>query len=344
MKKATRFIAMALILVTSLAGCQSLGPSSETASEASSETTVASQEQASEASTGESVEHAMDAAWPRTFTDAAGKTVVLEKAPERIALLHSFYLEHFLALGTPPAACAFGNAGGQREPLSGSELFAPYMADLSIIDLGAAREINLEAILKSNPDVIVTFAGQGGVDTVYDQLSQIAPVVLLDYKAPWSDQLKDCARVVGREAEAEAAIADIEDALSKARETLSDFKERSFALFRTDGKGFTTRALPAYYETFGITPPTGWPEAYETLSLETVSEMNPYYIVFQHNAEASHAFVESLKDSKVWQSMDAVKNGRIFYFDEHMNAFGPLAHDLTARKLVALYTGTPLEK
>lgn len=277
-------------------------------------------------------------AWPRTITDAAGHEVVLEKQPERIALLHTFYMEHFFLLGTQPTASAIGNSLGQTEALEKSEMFGPYLKGVEIIDLGSAREINLEAILESEPDVIVTFSTQGGLDKTYDQLVQIAPVVLLDYAASWQDQLLGCAEIVGKKDEAQSIITEIEKTISDAKEVTAQYTDRTFALLRTDGKDFIARGDAKYYETFGITKPEGYPDTWETVSLEAVAEMNPYYIVFQHNYEAAAAFVESLGPSSVWQSLDAVKNGRIYYFDESMNTFGPLALRLTAEKLVQLYS------
>ena len=96
-----------------------------------------------------------------------------------------------------------------------------------------------------------------------------------------------------------------------------------------------------YYDAFGITRPTGFSAVYENVSLEAVSEMNPYYIVFQHNYEAAAAFVKGMGSSSVWQSMDAVKSERIYYFDENMNTYGPLAMRLAAEKLARLYSGEP---
>jgi iron complex transport system substrate-binding protein len=280
-------------------------------------------------------------AWPRTITDAAGHEVVLKQKPERITLLHVFYLEHFLLLGDPPTAAAIGNVLGQVEPLKQSEMYAPYLENLEMINLGSAREINLEAILASEPDVIVAFSVHGGLDRVYDQLVQIAPVVLLDFSAPWQDQLMECAGIVGRESEARKIVAEIETAISSSKEIIAQHGDRTLALFRTDGKVFMNQGPSKYYDTLGIKRPKGFSTGYENVSLEAVSEMNPYYIVFQHNYEAANAFVESLDSFSVWQSIDAVKNGRISYFDENMNSYGPLAMRQGAEKLARLYSGEP---
>ena len=285
------------------------------------------------------VRHEESAAWPRTITDALGHEIVLKKKPERITLLRVFYLEHFLLLGYPPTAVATGNMLGEVEMLDQSEMYAPYLKDLEMINLGSSREINLEAILDSAPDVIVTPSAYGGLDRVYDQLVQIAPVVLLNFSDTWQEQILVCAGIVGKEAEARNIIAELETVISSSKEIITQHSDRTLALFRTDGKIFMNQGPSKYYEVFGITRPNGFSDAYQNISLEAVAEMNPYYIVFQHNYGAAKSFVASLAASSVWRSIDAVKNGRIYYFDENMNSYGPLAMRLGAEKLARLYSG-----
>jgi iron complex transport system substrate-binding protein len=146
---------------------------------------------------------------------------------------------------------------------------------------------------------------------------------------------------VGKETEARNTIAEIEKVILNSKEIIAGHRDRTLALFRTDGKVFMIQGPSKYYETFGITRPTGFSAVYENVSLEAVSEMNPYYIVFQHNYEAATAFVKGMGSSSVWQSIDAVKNERIYYFDENMNTYGPLAMRLAAEKLARLYSGEP---
>jgi iron complex transport system substrate-binding protein len=328
MKKLIGFLVSIALLAGLLIGCAGTPDNSGTGTPATTESENTPESDKSET-----------AVWPRTITDAAGHQVVLAKEPKRITLLHVFYLEEFLLLGTPPTASAIGNVLGQMEALDESEMYAPYLEGVDIMDLGSAREINLEAILESNPDVIVTHAAQGGVADVYDQLVQIAPVVLLDYTASWQDQLLDCAEIVGKEDEAQKLIAEIEPAISSTKDVAAQHTDRTFALFRTDGKNFMPQGAAAYYDTFGLSKSEGFPDASgESLSLEAVAEMDPYYIVFQHNYDASVAFVESMESSSVWQSLDAVKQGRIYYFDENMNTFGPRAMQLAAEKLADIYS------
>lgn len=332
--KKTLSLLLALIMVICLfSACSGEAQTSEETT-APEETTTSTPE----SDNSETSQPVNEAEWPRTITDTAGNQVTLESQPQNIALLHTFYLEHFLALGMPPASCAVGNALGQSAPLSDSEMFAPYLENVEITDLGSARDLSMEAILEAAPDLIVTFNAQGGVVSNYDELSAIATVIQLDYSLSWDNQLRECAQIVGKEAEAEEIIERINAKVENTKEVLSAYTDRTFCLFRTDGKDFMVRALSSYYDTYGITAPEGQPDSYDTLSLEAVAEMNPYYIVFQHNIEATQAFVESLESSSVWQSLDAVKNSRVYYFDENMNTFGPLATELTAEKLLEIYT------
>jgi iron complex transport system substrate-binding protein len=278
------------------------------------------------------------AGWPRTVKDAAGKEVVLEKQPQRIAILHALYLEYFFALETPPIASTGASTGNAMKTLQEWETLKPYAGKAEVMDLGSARELNLEAILQADPDVIVTFKGQGGLDKIYDRLVQIAPVVQVDFNASWQDQTLACAEIVGKEALAQEIIKETETAISSAKEKLSQYNNQTIALFRTDGKSYISRGNKAYYDTFGISKPAGYPDNYETMSLEAIAGMNPDYIVFQDFIAPAQAFVKTQESSAVWEALNAVKNGQVFYFDDSLNTFGPLAMKLTADKLVEVFT------
>ena len=67
--------------------------------------------------------------------------------------------------------------------------------------VGSSRDLNLEAVLESNPDLLVTFHNPAGLDA-YDQLVEIAPVVQLDYNSTWQEQLLMIGELLGKEKEA----------------------------------------------------------------------------------------------------------------------------------------------
>jgi len=313
MKRLFGLMTMFVLVVSMLAGCTGAAGENLEAGDKSGETGT----------------------WPRTIVDAAGNEVVLEKKPERIAILHALYLEYFFALDNPPIASAGASIGDAMKALEEYETLKPYYGTAEIVDLGSAKELNLEAILAADPDVIVTFAGH--VDATYDQLVQIAPVVQVDFNGSWQEQTLACAEIVGEEALAQNLIEEIETKIDQAKNTINQNSNQTVGLFRTDGKSFVTRGNKSYYETFGISKPSGYPDEYETLALEAVAEMNPDYVIFQDFKDKADTFVKAMDTSSVWQSMEAVKNGKVVYFDDSLNTFGPLAMELTAKKLVQLF-------
>ncbi|WP_099203826.1 ABC transporter substrate-binding protein [Scatolibacter rhodanostii] len=336
MKKWIATVLSMIMLTGALSACTNAGEaSSSLSSTVSQQESVASEE--SKTSSVESVSTEEESVWPRTILDAAGNEVVLEKKPERVSLVHIVYLEHLLALGAPPTAAALGNAQGDVEALEQSELLSPYLKDTEIAMLGNSKNLSVEAVLESQPDVIVTFYNPAGFDQ-YEQLAEIAPVIQISYTDTWQDQLRVCAQVLGLEEKAETLIADTEKKIEETKTTLAPYADKTFALFRTDGKSFIAQGMSQFYTAFGITKPEGFTDKADSLSLETVAEMNPDYIVFQHNYEVAKAFVDSMESNSVWQALDAVKNGQVYYFDENMNSYGPLSMNLGADKIVEIYT------
>lgn len=320
-----------LILIGVLAGCA--GTPAENAP-SPNEANVHESEQSGGRSRAEADE-AKTGVWPRTITDAAGHEVVLKDKPERIAVLHPLYLDYFFALNTPPIASS--------SAVSAMEEFAtlrPYAGTAEIADLGSGRDLNLEAIVASNPDVIVTFKGH--VDANYDELSKIAPVIQIDYSDTWEDATMICAQIVGKEELAERVIKETKEMIEKTKERLGDLKNNSFALLRVDGKAnFTaqgTKNTMYYNQTagFGLLAPDGYPEDSAVLSLEALSEMNPDYIIFQHNLDVAKAAVQEKESSAVWQSLKSVKNNHVLFFDNSLNTGSVLAIRLAAENFMEL--------
>ncbi len=223
------------------------------------------------------------------------------------------------------------------ESLEISELYAPYLADMDVTMLGNAKDLSVEAVLASEPDVIITFYNPASAELV-EQLNEIAPVIQVSYADTWQNQLSLLAQVLGKEEKAAAVTAEVEKIIADTKEALAPYADRTFGLFRTDGKSFIAQGTAQFYKEFGLTKPVGFTDKADTLSLEAVAEMNPYYIVFQHNVAVTEAFIQSMEDNTVWQSLDAVKNGRVYIYDENMNSFGPLSFKLGAEKITALYT------
>ncbi|OPG95787.1 ferrichrome ABC transporter [Chryseobacterium mucoviscidosis] len=272
--------------------------------------------------------------WPRTIEDASDNRVVLEKRPERIAVLHPLYLDYFFALDTPPIASI--------SAVEAFEKFAtlqPYAKSADIIDLGS-DSANLEKIIAAQPDVIVTF--KGSVDTIYDELNKIAPVILIDYTDTWDKTTMLLAEVVEKEKLAKELIKETQEMIANTKKHLGTLEDKTFALLRVDGKANFyaqgSKNTMYYNQTsgFGLLAPKGYPEGGESLTLEGLYDMNPDYIIIQHDIDVAKAAVKEKEFSKVWNSLEAVKNNRVVIFDNSLNSASILAVRLASEYFLKL--------
>ncbi len=275
--------------------------------------------------------------WPRTIKDATGKEIKLDKKPERVVVLHSLFLDYFFALETPPTASAGATFSKGNKVLDGFETLKPYVGTANIIDLGDARSLNLEAVVNAKPDVIVTFKGH--VDKTYDKLVKIAPVVQIDMKDSLQDKTMQCAKIIGKEELATKIINETEKEIENTRKLVENHKGKTFALLRVDGKGnfvAVGSSNTLYYDKthgFNLSKSYGYPEKSQIISLEGLSKMNPDYIIFRHFSDSVNSAVEKQKTSPVWQSLNAVKNNQILFFDNSLNSESPLALQISAKNL-----------
>ncbi|HBU82833.1 MAG TPA: ABC transporter substrate-binding protein [Paenibacillus sp.] len=272
--------------------------------------------------------------WPRTIEDASDNGVVLEKRPERIAVLHPLYLDYFFALDTPPIASI-----SSVEALEKFATLQPYAKSADIIDLGS-DSANLEKIIAAQPDVIVTF--KGSVDTIYDELNKIAPVILIDYTDTWDKTTMLLAEVVEKEKLAKELIKETQEMIANTKKHLGTLEDKTFALLRVDGKANFyaqgSKNTMYYNQTagFGLLAPKWYPEGGESLTLEGLYDMNPDYIIIQHDIDVAKAAVKEKESSKVWNSLEAVKNNRVVIFDNSLNSASILAVRLASEYFLKL--------
>lgn len=285
-----------------------------------------------------------EAAWPRTITDALGKQITLEKKPERVAIMDFGYMETMFALGIQPIASSFA-----ERSLYGFGTLQPYAADAQIEELGEAKAPNLEKLVELEPDLILTTAEEEHLAGMkYEETAQIATVVTFD-SADWKEQLRAFAECLGEEETAEAYISDIEALISASREKLAGYSDKTVALLFERSSNIGNFVItgstenPVWFDKengLGLTPPNGYPEKGELISLEGVAEWNPDYIFLlgslgtEANGYKQSYLSDETQASSVWQSLKAVKEGHLYYLDAAVRAGGPLSIKLGIETIV----------
>ena len=144
-----------------------------------------------------------DASFPRTIATAKGD-VTLPKKPERVVVLDTAELDSVTLLGITPV-------GAIPPHLADSEAFPAYLKDKlnGTKEVGTSAEPKLDLIASLKPDLILT--NKVRHDKIYDQLSKIAPTVMTETTGfPWKANLAVHAQALGKEKEAQAALAAYE--------------------------------------------------------------------------------------------------------------------------------------
>lgn len=177
-----------------------------------------------------------------TFTvEHALGTTEVPVEPARIVALGGIYAANLISLGLTPAAAA----DDIDVQLGMVEELLPEDLDLGEIErIGDPYEPNLESIAAVEPDLIL---GDEFHEEIHDQLSGIAPTVLVEYisNGGWRERFLDVAQVVGRTGRAREVEAEYERVISGLPDHL---RWNTVAFIRPDAGQFridsTSEAFP----------------------------------------------------------------------------------------------------
>lgn len=203
-------------------------------------TTASGEAQASSASA--------DSSWPRSVDSLVvteGKTtgdtekVDIPAKPERIVSTSVTLTGSLLAIDAPVIATGGGQPGPTANDSGFFRQWASVAEDKEVESL-YILEPNLEKILAQNPDlIVVSAAGADSATAAYDQLKDIAPVVVVDYSnQSWQDLMTQLGEITGQEDAAAATLKKFDTRLAevKAGITLPE-QPTNFALVLEEGKG-----------------------------------------------------------------------------------------------------------
>lgn len=252
--------------------------------------------------------------------DSASESAPPEESGQKIASLSIHVTNNLLALGIQPAGSVVGGKVGD---------FLPHVADQlkGTEKLGEAKDVNMEALLALEPDLILVdkeFAGQD-----LSKYEGIAPVEVIDLdQGTWRDHLTQLGKLLDRESEASTFIEDYDQKAQQVKSTLPDtIKSGTAMAIRINAKElrvFTTdRPLgPILFDDLDLTPAKGIEELnpnepYEVISQEVLPdfEADTIFVVVDAEDDAQQSFKE-IQQSAIWQGLKAVKQNQVFVIKE----------------------------
>lgn len=219
-------------------------------------------------------------------------------------------------------------------PVAIIEADSPYKKDPSVVDLGFHTEPNLEALVATNPDLVIN--GQR-FSTQYDAIKKLAPqAAMLDlnvredqpFDAELKRQVQALGPVFGKKAEADKLVADFDAAVARVKAAYKP-GSKVMTVITSGGKinyaaPKTGRTLGPVYDILGLTPAltAEGTEDHEgaEISVEAIAASNPEWILVMDRDAALAASVkdykpanELLANSAALKNVDAVKQKRIIY-------------------------------
>ncbi|MEM8534823.1 MAG: ABC transporter substrate-binding protein [Chloroflexota bacterium] len=257
--------------------------------------------------------------------------------PQRIVAVSGIWeFEALLVLDVHPIAAAGDDAGFRRT--AWFPHMEPYIDDDQIERLPSRRSINLEAVVRMQPDLIIGMSNW--IEPTYDELSQTAPTVGIHHELSWQDTLVDVARVVDRVMQAEAYIEDYEQRLTDLATRYDDvlngttFSEvKSFIEARNEIHVINGREATTIFTRLGMVQAPALEQElglnFESifLSLERIDILDADAIfVYHYPTENELQEVEAIRTHPLFREFEAVEQEQIFPVRSEWWFRGPISN------------------
>ncbi len=250
-----------------------------------------------------------------SLTDGLGREVTLAGPAQRVVSLAPSNTEILFAIGAggqvagrdefsdfPETAKSIASVGGSMGQYS-SETIVALKPDLVL-----AAEINSPELVKSLEDLGLTVYYLSNPKTLVEMYTNLGIV----------------AELTGHQADAAALIESLESRVAAVDEKIATAVEKPSVFYEIDA---TDAAKPYTYGpgTFGdlLIERAGGTniggalqDPYPQISLEQIVVSNPHLIVLGDTTWGITA--EAVKARSGWEALDAVKNDRIFAFDDNL--------------------------
>lgn len=151
----------------------------------------------------------------------------------------------------------------------------------------------------------------------YEKLSQIAPTVILPQAGDWRETLQQIAAIIGKEEKSANVLAEFDRKSAAYKEQLAFRNQESvmFVMYRGKEQFVTWNdgRFDPFYDGLGLKRTEGANENGQ-LSLESLAQLNPDHLFVINNWQTpiEGGVKEALKGSNVWNSLNAVKNNRVY--------------------------------
>ena len=278
-----------------------------------------------------------------TLVDQADRTVTIPRPIERVITLSAPVTRMMIGLGAEDELVGVGTSDHKYvinpEPSRGvGPKWDEVVGELKLKELpnvGSGREPNQELIVSLKPDVVIPYAGKSSAgfwNTFQDNTGIPVVVGHRGSKGPIYDetfeQIEHMGRVLGKEKRAEEIVSYFEEKLAKVTEVTSQIpdSEKPTVFFPCFWMGSTTKANPHYeaVELAGgiLVFKLDSPIIHIEVSMEQVIDWNPDIFLLSKTSTTPSFTVEDLLSHPNLQTVNAVKNRKVYYTLNAINLLG----------------------
>lgn len=273
------------------------------------------------------------AQFPVTIEHGYGTTTI-PAPPTRVITLGLSDQDPLLAMGVIPIAVSpwFGDYPSATWPWAQDELGS---AEPVVLNGGVRDESNpgLEEIAALEPDLILSLYN-GTTAEQYEQLSKIAPTVVptkdfLGFQITWQEATRTVGAALGREDEALALVAGLEESFANAAAEHPEFDGKVAVVAERYKPGETvvrTRndVRAKFFEQLGLTIPTEIagiePKANGELYVpdELITELSQDLLVW--NVGFAPEARSTVEDISLYANLPVVKQDRVLWIEDEVTA------------------------
>ncbi|MGN0095122.1 MAG: ABC transporter substrate-binding protein [Corynebacterium sp.] len=246
---------------------------------------------------------------PVTFSSPWGDST-LEARPERIAAVGYKDTDIVASMGETPVIVPENTV--KQETWTLDALSKDPAATFEYTENGMPP---MEELAAADPDLII--ASQLDLKDVYDQLSDIAPVIAAetqdDIVGNWQQTLINLGEALGEEERADEVVQQTEDAVVAVRKKHPEFAGKTVSLIQYFGLDEMRLLNPAGGDAAALFSEMGFDEDPETTELqgvqlggERVDDLAADVVIVLDNSDGR---IGELEDSAVFRSIPAVRDG-----------------------------------
>lgn len=274
-----------------------------------------------------------------SFKDSEQRDVILEKKPQKVAVLFSSYAEMWTL------------AGGEVSITVGESVERGFADESTVlVDSGAGKTIDREILIASAPDFVIAsadIAAQAELAGYLDSVGIPCALFRVDSFYDYAEVMDILCAITERDDLYEKNVTKIADEIENILNSVDKSRAPRIIFIRCGSSASSTKAKNAeenfvckmIAELGGVNIADEAPELCDGLSLEAILTAQPEKMLISTmgNEQKSREYMDSVLKSEPWQALGAVKNQDYVYLGKELFQFKPNARWAEAYKFLAEY-------